>query len=136
MQGRARRRAWSTALIITMALVLDVAMHVYPLRLLALDFERFGGTAVPPSEAMQFPEGTELLRVRNECTNAGNGGCWSLFTVRPPIGEARVAFEDTYLVEFGRVPGTLWDPQPISVSAKEFGDDVWVVRGDYRRDAP
>lgn len=126
-----RRRPWLAAVLIAAALVLDVSMHIYPLRLLMLDVERLDGAGVPSAEAMRFPDGTTLLSVRSECAN---GGCWSLFTVRPPAGADRAPFEDTYLVDRGRVDGTLWDPRPITVSAQEFSNDVWVVRGDYWRD--
>jgi hypothetical protein len=131
MQATRRRRTWTAAVLIAVALVLDVSLHLYPLRLLILDFGRAEGAAIPSAEAMRFPGGTTLMSVRSECAN---GGCWSLFTVRPPAGAARTAFEDTYLVDRGRLDGTLWDPRPITVSAEEFGDDVWVVRGDYWTD--
>ncbi|WP_175115965.1 hypothetical protein [Plantibacter sp. MCCC 1A11337] len=97
-----------------------------------LDVERLDGAGVPSAGAMRFSDGIVMLNVRTECAN---GGCWSLFTVRPPTGADRAAFEKTYLVDRGRLDGTLWDPWPITVSAEEFGDDVWVVRGDYWSDA-
>jgi hypothetical protein len=131
MQATRRRRAWTAAVLIAAAVVLDVSLHLYPLRLLILDFGRAEGAAVPSTEAMRFPGGTTLMSVRSECAS---GGCWSLFTVRPPAGAERTAFEDTYLVDRGRLDGTLWDPRPITVSAEAFGDDVWVVRGDYWTD--
>ena len=131
MQATRRRRTWTAAVLIAAAVVLDVSLHLYPLRLLILDFGRSESAAVPSTEAMRFPHGTTLMSVRSECAN---GGCWSLFTVRPPAGSDRAAFEDTYLVDRGRLDGTLWDPRPITVSAEEFGDDVWVVRGDYWTD--
>jgi hypothetical protein len=132
MRATSRRQAWLTAILIAAALVLDVSMHLYPLRLVILDVERIDGAGVPSAAAMRFPEGTALLSVRTECAN---GGCWSLFTVRPPAGADRVAFEGIYLVDRGRMDGTLWDPRPITVSAEEFGNDVWVVRGDYWSDS-
>lgn len=132
MRAKSRRQAWLTAILIAAALVLDVSMHLYPLRLVILDVERIDGAGVPSAEAMRFPEGTALLSARSECAN---GGCWSLFTVRPPTGADRVPFEEIYLVDRGRMDGTLWDPRPITVSAEEFGNDVWVVRGDYWSDS-
>jgi hypothetical protein len=128
MQAKRRRQTWLTAILLAAALVLDVSMHLYPLRLVILDLERVDGAGVPSAEAMRFPKGTALLSVRTECAN---GGCWSLFTVRPPAGADRVAFEGIYLVDRGRMDGTLWDPRPITVSAEAFANDVWVVRGDY-----
>ena len=128
MQAKRRRQTWLTAILIAAALVLDVSMHLYPLRLVILDLERVDGAGVPSAEAMRFPEGTALLSVRSECAN---GGCWSLFTVRPPAGADQEDFEGIYLVDRGRMDGTLWDPRPITVSAVAFANDVWVVRGDY-----
>lgn len=128
MQAPRRRRIRLTGIIIAGALVLNLFMHVYVLRLVSLSLEGLDNAGVPTVEAMRFPEGTTVLSARTECAS---GGCWSLFTVRPPDGQAREGFEDTYLVDRGRVLGTFWDPRVISVSAEEFGGDVWVVRGDY-----
>jgi len=128
MQPSKRPRSWVTALIVIVALALNVFVQVYALRLVFLSLDGLDNAGVPTVDSMQFPEGTEVLKARTECAS---GGCWALYTVRPPAGSAAERFADRYGADRARILGSFWDPRTISISAEEYDNGVWVVRGDY-----
>jgi hypothetical protein len=84
---------------------------------------------VPAAESMAFPDGATVVRTDKVC---GSGGCSSIFTVRP--GEKSSAEELAKYLDTtfdGQIPGTFFDPRPISFMSEIQGNlvvvtaDVW-----------
>lgn len=121
------QRAWIRTAV-AIAAVGSLVVPVYAARLTLMSLDGLDNAGVPSVESMRFPEGTELLGSSTECAS---GGCWALFNVRPPEGSERDTFAETYLVDRGRLGGTLWDPRVIYVSAEVSAGGTWAVQADY-----
>jgi hypothetical protein len=83
---------------------------------------------VPDASSMQLPAGSAVTASETSC---GSGGCWTVFTVRPPDGTTPAELTRRIEDEHGDgIPGDLLDPRTIQVSAEVAGADV-AVRGSY-----
>jgi hypothetical protein len=83
----------------------------------------------PPASSIQLPPGTEIQSEMKDCSS---GGCWALFTVRPPDGRS----PDDLAVYLGltpqaSIPGTLLDPRTIWLRRGATQGDELVIRADY-----
>lgn len=115
-----RRRAMWTVLIITAALLaLFYGGRVAWLTTMATEGD------VPPASSIPLPEGAEIL---GDSTGCGSGGCSVTFTVRPPAGQSPEALaEEMGATPQMSVPGTIWDPRTVWVSARPAGSVLNLV---------
>jgi hypothetical protein len=83
---------------------------------------------VPDASSMDLPAGSSVTASETSC---GSGGCWAVFTVRPPDGTTPTELTRRIEDEHGDgIPGDLLDPRTIFVSTEVGGSDV-AVRGSF-----
>ncbi|WP_146084922.1 hypothetical protein [Rathayibacter sp. AY1G9] len=83
---------------------------------------------VPAASAIDLPAGSELVSETVECAS---GGCWRLFSVRPPDAMTPEQLSSELgTTPQARIAGTLWDPRTITVSSAIEGP-LLKVRADY-----
>lgn len=121
--GASRRRKIRTGLIVVAALL--IVFYVARLGWLFMMADE-GGT--PPLSALPLPAGAQVLSQSESC---GSGGCSMTFIVRPPEGMS----PEELAAEMGAtpqlsVPGNLWDPRTVWVSARPSAGDLKLV-ADY-----
>jgi len=120
---RRRRRR----ILIALAIIVPVLVLLGLVRLAGLAVFATEGD-VPAASSIPLPEGSAVV---DESVDCASGGCWTLLSVRPPEGMT----PDELAAELGatpqaRMPGTLWDPRTISLTAKARGS-LLVVRADF-----
>jgi hypothetical protein len=84
---------------------------------------------IPSASSIGLPAGTDIQAETKECSS---GGCWALFTVRPP----EELSPDDLAVHLGvtpkaSIPGNLLDPRTIWLSRGPTQGDQLVIRADY-----
>jgi hypothetical protein len=83
---------------------------------------------VPDASSMDLPVGSSVTASETSC---GSGGCWTVFTVRPPDGTSPTELARQIEDEHGDgIPGDLLDPRTIQVSTEVRASDV-EVRGSF-----
>jgi hypothetical protein len=83
---------------------------------------------VPDASSMDLPVGSSVTASETSC---GSGGCWTVFTVRPPDGTTPTELARQIEDEHGDgIPGDLLDPRTIFVSTEVGTSDV-AVRGSF-----
>ncbi|OUE26253.1 hypothetical protein [Clavibacter michiganensis] len=113
-------------ILIALAVVVPVLVLLALVRLAGLAVFATEGD-VPAASSIPFPEGSAVV---DESVDCASGGCWTLLSVRPPEGMT----PDELAAELGatpqaRLPGTLWDPRTISLTAEVQGP-LLVVQAD------
>ena len=79
---------------------------------------------VPDVSSMDLPVGSSVTASETSC---GSGGCWTVFTVRPPDGTTPAELARQIEDEHGdAIPGDLLDPRTILVSTEVGASDVAV----------
>ncbi|RIJ52922.1 hypothetical protein DZG00_02920 [Clavibacter lycopersici] len=121
--GRRRRRR----ILIVLAVVVPVLVLLALVRLAGLAVFATEGD-VPAASSIPLPEGSAVV---DESVDCASGGCWTILSVRPPQGMT----PDELSAELGtmpqaRIPGTLWDPRTISLTAEVQGS-LLVVQADF-----
>lgn len=122
MTATARRKTWTAVLLIVTVLAL-----LYGARVIWLFMGATEGD-IPAASALPLPAGTEVLTETHDC---GSGGCWAVYSIRPPAGQSPEELADA----MGASPqmairGHIVDPRTIWVWA-EPGDDELTLRADY-----
>lgn len=122
-KGASRRRKIRTGLIVVAALL--IVFYVTRLGWLFMMADE-GDT--PPLSALPLPAGAQVL---NQSESCGSGGCSMTFIVRPPEGMS----PEELAAEMGAtpqlsVPGNLWDPRTVWVSARPSAGALKLV-ADY-----
>lgn len=120
--ARSRRTLWTVVVVVIGVLALVYAGRLGWLSMMATE----GDT--PPASALPLPAGAEILGESSDCAS---GGCWTVFTVRPPAGQSPEALaEEIGATPQLEIPGDFLDPRIIWVSAKPAGG-VLLLTADY-----
>lgn len=83
---------------------------------------------VPSASVLPLPDGAQVL---GQSVGCGSGGCAVTFTVRPPAGQsAEDLAEEMRTTPQRTIPGNLWDPRTVWVSARPVGG-VLNLTADY-----
>jgi hypothetical protein len=122
-KGATRRRRIRVGLIVAAALLI-----VFYLARLGWLFMMADEGDTPPLSAVPLPAGAQVVGQSEGC---GSGGCAVTFTVRPPDGVT----PEQLAAEIGAtpqlsVPGNLWDPRTVWVSARPSAGTLKLV-ADY-----
>ena len=117
--AKRRRGVWAVSVTTVVLLVLFYGGRVAWLSMMATEGD------VPPASAVPIPEGAEIL---GDSVGCASGGCSVTLTVRPAYGQS----PEDLAEEMGAtpqlsVPGTLWDPRTVRVSAWPAGSVLNLV---------
>ncbi|MEV8171588.1 hypothetical protein [Microbacterium sp. NPDC077486] len=122
-KGASRRRRIRTSLIVAVALLI-----VFYVARLGWLFMMADEGPTPPLSAVPLPAGTQVVSESKHC---GSGGCSVTFTVRPPDGMTPEQLaEEMGATPQLSVPGDLWDPRTVWVSARPSAGALKLV-ADY-----
>lgn len=123
-----KRRVGVRPYIVAVWVIVVIFAMIYGGRLFWLGLESSDGAAAPSASAMNFPDGTAVLRSEKLC---GSGGCWTRFIVKPSAASA-ADFEERYLTRKGRISGTFWDPREVHFSTEKLRS-TYRVSAEYWR---